>query len=329
MKNKSQKITTIIIIMLLSSLVISISTVSSIEENDQSYDCSMWSTDSTVVDLGTTSWPLLDGQAEVSGFKIINLDNCICADCIDLSNPEYNCAYECYDIIPFGLTHRGDIGLGVAGQINDQVDNMRDFEFIEISFINAQIFHSFEIRSIFITTDSATEQGAAMLFLGQDLVAEFNFMAVDESGVFTFPLGSAFNNFVYFDRIIFLVHPKLESKEYSGFSVAKLETSDNSISFVDPIEGVDCDPLNEPPVADAGGPYSGFEDENITFDGSGSYDPDGSITELTWSNTIGSSLPSHMGTGEVISYAFDAPGIYNVSLRVTAVSYTHLRAHET
>ncbi|ENO12220.1 parallel beta-helix repeat (two copies) [Thermoplasmatales archaeon SCGC AB-539-C06] len=39
---------------------------------------------------------------------------------------------------------------------------------------------------------------------------------------------------------------------------------------------------NNPPVADAGGPYTGVVDEPITFDGSGSFDSDGSIVGYRW-----------------------------------------------
>lgn len=41
-------------------------------------------------------------------------------------------------------------------------------------------------------------------------------------------------------------------------------------------------PANEPPVADADGPYNNTENSPITFDGSGSYDPDGDSLEYRW-----------------------------------------------
>ncbi len=40
--------------------------------------------------------------------------------------------------------------------------------------------------------------------------------------------------------------------------------------------------INEPPVADAGGPYYGHVGEVINFDGSGSWDPDGNIVGYKW-----------------------------------------------
>ncbi|TFH42491.1 MAG: PKD domain-containing protein [ANME-2 cluster archaeon] len=40
--------------------------------------------------------------------------------------------------------------------------------------------------------------------------------------------------------------------------------------------------MNNLPVADAGGPYTGFVNESVTFNGSGSSDSDGNITNYTW-----------------------------------------------
>ena len=40
--------------------------------------------------------------------------------------------------------------------------------------------------------------------------------------------------------------------------------------------------MNNLPVADAGGPYTGFLNESVTFNGSGSSDSDGNITNYTW-----------------------------------------------
>ena len=72
--------------------------------------------------------------------------------------------------------------------------------------------------------------------------------------------------------------------------------------------------MNQPPVADAseGEPYEGLVDEEITLDGSNSYDPDGEIVEWFWDFD-----DDTVETGEVITHSYSDPGIYFVELMVT------------
>ncbi|MBA7682366.1 hypothetical protein ES703_90716 [subsurface metagenome] len=67
------------------------------------------------------------------------------------------------------------------------------------------------------------------------------------------------------------------------------------------------------PVADTGGPYSGHEGSPITFDASGSYDPDGEIVSWEWRFGDGTT-----GLGEVVTHAYAALGNYTVTLAVTS-----------
>jgi hypothetical protein len=69
---------------------------------------------------------------------------------------------------------------------------------------------------------------------------------------------------------------------------------------------------NNGPVADAGGPYFGNVDESITFNGSGSYDPDGSIISYKWEFGDGTN-----GSGEITTNTYYAPDSYTVVLTVT------------
>jgi hypothetical protein len=72
-------------------------------------------------------------------------------------------------------------------------------------------------------------------------------------------------------------------------------------------------PDNESPIANAsaGEPYYGFIDEEITFNASFSYDPDGNITDWLWNFSDGTNV-----SGEIVTHIFSEPGIYIVNLTV-------------
>jgi len=69
---------------------------------------------------------------------------------------------------------------------------------------------------------------------------------------------------------------------------------------------------NRPPVANAGGPYSGVAGVPILFDGTGSSDPDGDALTYLWRFNDG----DH-GLGATIMHAYAVGGTYTVSLTVT------------
>ena len=56
---------------------------------------------------------------------------------------------------------------------------------------------------------------------------------------------------------------------------------------------------------------SGFPDENLNFDGSQSYDPDGYITNYSWNFGNG-----RISEGEIVSHSFSTHGTYKVTLTV-------------
>jgi len=70
--------------------------------------------------------------------------------------------------------------------------------------------------------------------------------------------------------------------------------------------------VNDAPVADAGGPYSGIVDGAITFNDSGSSDEEGVIVTYTWDFGDGT-------TGTVMSptHIYNVTGTYTVNLTVT------------
>lgn len=71
-------------------------------------------------------------------------------------------------------------------------------------------------------------------------------------------------------------------------------------------------PQNKPPIARANGPYYAIVNENIIFDGSESYDPDGRIISYEWNfgdNSNGSDInPLH---------TYSIAGKYTATLAVT------------
>jgi PKD repeat protein len=70
---------------------------------------------------------------------------------------------------------------------------------------------------------------------------------------------------------------------------------------------------NEPPVADANGPYRGTVGEAVTFDGSASTDHDGEIVTWTWFFGDG----RQTGAGETVEYTYATAAPYHVVLLVT------------
>jgi PKD repeat protein len=73
---------------------------------------------------------------------------------------------------------------------------------------------------------------------------------------------------------------------------------------------------NDAPVADPDGPYSGTVGTPVSFDGSGSVDPDGTIVSYDWD--FGD---SNSGTSVSPTHSYASPGMYTVSL--TTVTDNH------
>jgi PKD repeat protein len=73
-----------------------------------------------------------------------------------------------------------------------------------------------------------------------------------------------------------------------------------------------ADAPNEPPFADPNGPYTGTAGQAVQFDGSGSFDPDGSIAAYNWDFGDGGA-----GNGVNPTHTYTNPGTYTVTLTVT------------
>jgi PKD repeat protein len=73
-----------------------------------------------------------------------------------------------------------------------------------------------------------------------------------------------------------------------------------------------CPVINTPPVANAGGPYSGVAGQPVAFDGNGSRDPDGDALTFAWTFGDGGSA-----TGATPFHTFGSPGQFTVALTVS------------
>jgi PKD repeat protein len=79
------------------------------------------------------------------------------------------------------------------------------------------------------------------------------------------------------------------------------------------ITAASIDASNQRPVANANGPYTGAANVAVSFDSTGSNDPDGTIAAYDWD--FGDGSPH--GTGAAPSHSYAAGGNYNVILTVT------------
>jgi PKD repeat protein len=71
-------------------------------------------------------------------------------------------------------------------------------------------------------------------------------------------------------------------------------------------------PGNQAPIADANNPYVGTVGVPVQFDGSGSYDPDGTIVAYDWDFGDGNT-----GSGEMPTHTYTVDDTYKVTLTVT------------
>ncbi|WP_167879478.1 S8 family serine peptidase [Methanococcoides sp. NM1] len=85
-----------------------------------------------------------------------------------------------------------------------------------------------------------------------------------------------------------------------------------ALEYYDPI--TPPTPINNPPVADTGGPYDGVVGTAITFDGSGSSDLDEDATSLSYDWYFGD---GSTGSGITPTHAYNSIGSYTVILNVT------------
>jgi len=75
-------------------------------------------------------------------------------------------------------------------------------------------------------------------------------------------------------------------------------------------------PQNNPPIADANGPYRGYINRTVTFDASGSKDSDGIIEYYRWDFTKDDMWDTEFIEEVTITYSYSKAGNYSIKLQV-------------
>jgi len=116
------------------------------------------------------------------------------------------------------------------------------------------------------------------------------------------------------DVSLFLGSNKNSGGFFKGL-IDEVRVYNRALSFED-IEDIHDPPDNDPPIADAGGPYSGDEGVEITFDASGSYDPDGNIVGYRWDWTNNDEWDTPWLTSPIATHTYPDEGSYTVLVEV-------------
>ena len=112
--------------------------------------------------------------------------------------------------------------------------------------------------------------------------------------------------------------PKISFNAEKTYTV-RLRVFDENALYNDDITTITVSNVNNPPIADADGPYYGKIGEIITLDGSGSYDPDGNTLSYEW-DTDGDG--KYDASGEKVNIKYFAVGNYTVTLKVSDGQYS-------
>jgi PKD repeat protein len=97
----------------------------------------------------------------------------------------------------------------------------------------------------------------------------------------------------------------------AGTYPASVRVSDGSLTDTKTFQ-ITVINVNQAPTADAGGPYTGIINTALSFDGSGSSDPDGDALTYVWDFGDGAT-----GTGATTQHTYTAEGTFTVTLTVS------------
>jgi hypothetical protein len=126
--------------------------------------------------------------------------------------------------------------------------------------------------------------------------------AVDPASIYPVVIGGDSTTYSYFSTL---------AEETGGEVFTALTAGDVADAIIEAIETA-----LKAPIADANGPYTGNVGSPITFDASGSYDPDGTIAAYEWDWENDGTYDMNT-TEPIITHTYDAEFIGTARLRVT------------
>jgi hypothetical protein len=99
----------------------------------------------------------------------------------------------------------------------------------------------------------------------------------------------------------------------TGYYKFYSKATDNAANIESKITNdTSCNFTNELPIADAGGPYTGYINQSITFDGSDSTDPDGTIVGYRWDFDNDSDYDTDWNTSATVIHNYTSKGNYTM-----------------
>ena len=114
------------------------------------------------------------------------------------------------------------------------------------------------------------------------------------------------------------VKPKVKFNTVGTYEI-RLRVVNSHALYDEDVTTVTVTNVNNPPIADAGGPYSGLIGENIQLDGSGSYDPDGNTISYEWDVDGDGTYDLQ---GRIVNVTYYKTGTFNVILKVSDGQYS-------
>ncbi|MDW7776944.1 MAG: PGF-pre-PGF domain-containing protein [Methanosarcinales archaeon] len=204
-----------------------------------------------------------------------------------------------------------DITFNVVGSSGNSLLELQEVEFSDASY---NVYEPGTINNGQITiegTNNAPVASVQSITTSEDTAADITLSATDADGdLLTYSIvGNPSHGTV---NLVGNVATYTPDTNYDGSDSFIFKANDGEIDSNTATVSITVVAGNDAPVANLKGPYTGTEGDEITFDGSGSYDIDGNIVSYSWDFGDETS-----GSGENPTHTYSQDGTYTITLTVT------------